>query len=352
MVECIEIIRDVYIIDIKVDPQNRIRQFHSDFHFDPEYIALKKSMKKFGQLQPVILDINYELIAGFLRFNVAIELGWSTIKAKIVDVSKEDKRLLEFLENWNRKDFTDYEVYRGLAMWKREYEEVHPETKQGKYIRSKDKNIKVHRDAFMPYNIKSFVEQHLGILGLKKRALFNKIRIGEAILDNKFDTYTINMIWQGKTSQNALLQILKRKEMREELLINTDCIPEEDTKLKKILNTITKSKFKSRKLEKCTSSDLPNKSELKPFEVNKERRKDTKPNNEEILNLNLKRKNDIENITENKRQEEQSCIDCRKARVSACPHCLAQFVICLNDIEKGCFVLKKANSKKCKGFEI
>lgn len=208
-----QIIKDMPVGDIKVDPQSRIRQ-PEDLHTYPRYMALKRSMKEDGQLQPIIININYKLIDGFLRFNVAIELNWDTIKAIIVDVSIEGERRLEFTANYNRKNYTDYEEYRGLALWKHEYEEVHPETRRGGYIRSFDQNSKMHRNALML----SFVERYHELLGIQKRALFNKIRIGEAILQDEFDEYTIKLLEQGKISQSRLLQILKRNERRKAVL--------------------------------------------------------------------------------------------------------------------------------------
>ena len=70
-----------------------------------------------------------------------------------------------------------------ISIFLDEYEQAHPETKRGSYLRSRDRNSKVHRNAFMP----SFVEKYHKQLGIQKRALFNKIRIGEAILQNRFD---------------------------------------------------------------------------------------------------------------------------------------------------------------------
>ena len=314
-----EIIKDMPIGGIKVDPQTRIRQ-PEDLHMYPRYMALKKSMIEDGQLVPIIININYKLIDGFLRFNVAIELNWDTIKVIIVDVSNEGERRLEFTANYNRKNYTDYEEYRGLALWKRAYEEAYPETKRGGYLRSFDPKSKVHRNALML----SFVERYHEVLGIQKRALYNKIRIGEAILQDQFDKDIIKLLEQGTISQSRLLQILKGSERK--LVVSS--IPEEVQDQKK--SPKTKNKIK----------------EKRPLRL------PSKKNNTFRTNSVKTNKKKIRKEKEEQEKKEELCIECNKARASACPNCLNQFILCLNDLEKGHFVLKKADSKKCKEFEF
>lgn len=312
-------IKDLPIGLIKVDPQTRIRQ-PEDLHTYPRYMAIKTSMEIDGQLVPIIININYKLIDGFLRFNAAIELNWETIKVIIVDVSIEGERRLEFTANYNRKNYTLYEEYRGLALWKHEYEETYPETRRGGYIRSFDHESKVHRNALML----SFVDRYHEVLGIQKRALFNKIRIGEAILQNEFDEDTIKLLEQGNISQSRLLQILTGSERKKAVLT----IPE------KVQGQKSLPKVKDQIKEK-RSLILPSKKK------NSFRPKSHKTNKKKIR----KEKREQE-------EKEELCIECNKARASACPTCLNQFIICLNDLEKGQFILKKADWKKCKEFEF
>ena len=53
--------------------KKRIRRHLGDIE------ALMESLKKYGQLSPIIIDRGYELIAGFRRLEAAKRLGWKVI---------------------------------------------------------------------------------------------------------------------------------------------------------------------------------------------------------------------------------------------------------------------------------
>lgn len=89
--------------DIKIPP--RIRDRKVDVN------DLVESLSEFGQLQPIILNQDYELIAGYRRYKAAKKLGWNTIDAKIIDVKDRKKRILiELEENQIRKNFNAEEI--------------------------------------------------------------------------------------------------------------------------------------------------------------------------------------------------------------------------------------------------
>ncbi len=72
---------------------------------------LKNSMRIRGMINPVIIDRNNALIAGYRRITAARELGWDTIECRVIDVPTElDKIMLEADENIGRKDFTSSEL--------------------------------------------------------------------------------------------------------------------------------------------------------------------------------------------------------------------------------------------------
>jgi len=75
-----------------------------------EIQELAQSLKKYGQIQPIILDSDQNLIAGERRFRAAQMLGWEEISFQYRDDLDElSKRELELEENVCRKDFTDKE---------------------------------------------------------------------------------------------------------------------------------------------------------------------------------------------------------------------------------------------------
>lgn len=96
----------VKIEDIKV--KLRVRKEKGDIE------SLKRSLNKFGLLNPITLNSKYELIAGERRLLAAKELGWTTINAVILENLSEIQELeLELEENSQRKAFTDNELIEG-----------------------------------------------------------------------------------------------------------------------------------------------------------------------------------------------------------------------------------------------
>ena len=76
--------------------------------------SLMASLKRVGQLNPILVTPSHELIAGFRRLTAAQELGWQSIEAEIVQAADEIRRLeMELEENVYRKDFTPEEILEG-----------------------------------------------------------------------------------------------------------------------------------------------------------------------------------------------------------------------------------------------
>ena len=97
----------VKIEDIKV--KKRVRRDLGDL------TALKDSMHRYGLMNPITLNSNYELVAGERRLEAAKSLGWERINANILDSNVDNIRQLEMeLEEHNqRKEFTDEELMEG-----------------------------------------------------------------------------------------------------------------------------------------------------------------------------------------------------------------------------------------------
>lgn len=81
---------------------------------------LARSFRNMGQLQPILITTNYELIVGERRFRAAEMLGWERIEAKILDVSEQTSPettalLYEFVENDQRLDLTWPDEVRAVA---------------------------------------------------------------------------------------------------------------------------------------------------------------------------------------------------------------------------------------------
>ena len=82
--------------------------------------VLMESMRKHGQLCPIIVNRDRELIAGYRRLAAARQLGWHSIAALIVDQEHEADRLeLELEENIQRKQLTFAEISDGFSRLER-----------------------------------------------------------------------------------------------------------------------------------------------------------------------------------------------------------------------------------------
>ncbi len=96
------------ISDISVPP--RIRQEEGDTG------SLNESIEKHGLLHPILVDEQYNLIAGYRRLQVCRKLGWTHIEAIVVETGGDrlKKLEIELQENLGRRDLTDgdLEAYR------------------------------------------------------------------------------------------------------------------------------------------------------------------------------------------------------------------------------------------------
>ena len=92
----------VQINDIKV--KKRIRKDLGDIS------SLADSLKKYGQISPIIITKKNVLVAGERRLEAAKSLGWKTINATIADVSGTLAKLeYEVEENVQRQAFSPQE---------------------------------------------------------------------------------------------------------------------------------------------------------------------------------------------------------------------------------------------------
>ncbi|MBP7494752.1 MAG: ParB N-terminal domain-containing protein [Spirochaetales bacterium] len=89
----------VRIDDIKV--RKRIRKSVGDLS------SLMESMRKYGLLQPIVIDSENTLLAGYRRLEAARQLGWKTIPVVVVNRTENlDRVEIELEENVQRKDFS------------------------------------------------------------------------------------------------------------------------------------------------------------------------------------------------------------------------------------------------------
>ena len=73
--------------------------------------ALMESLRKYGLLNPIVINSKGELIAGHRRLESARRLGWQHIEVAVLEKEGEiDKLELEIEENVQRKSLTPDEL--------------------------------------------------------------------------------------------------------------------------------------------------------------------------------------------------------------------------------------------------
>ena len=96
------------ISQIKIN--RRIRNEYGDME------DLANSIKEYGLLHPIVVDNQYNLIAGGRRLLACERIGLKEIEAKVLgDLTVRELRLLELEENIKRKDLTEIERSKALV---------------------------------------------------------------------------------------------------------------------------------------------------------------------------------------------------------------------------------------------
>ena len=66
---------------------------------DAEYQKIKRSIERFGYIDPIIINKDGTIIGGHQRYSVLSELGYTEIEVVVVDLSKEDEKALNVALN-------------------------------------------------------------------------------------------------------------------------------------------------------------------------------------------------------------------------------------------------------------
>ena len=86
---------------------NRIRKTLGELE------GLRESIRKVGLLNPILIDMDNQLISGYRRLEAVKKLGWEYIEVRILDIrSRRQRILIETEENSHRVDFNEEEILR------------------------------------------------------------------------------------------------------------------------------------------------------------------------------------------------------------------------------------------------
>ena len=117
-------IKIIKISNIKIGDRNR--KFNAE-----KANELAKSIEEIGLLQPIVIDNNYNLIAGLHRLEATRILGWEDIPCQIVYFDELNSEIAEIDENLIRADLLVLERADLLARRQEIYELSYPQTKAG-----------------------------------------------------------------------------------------------------------------------------------------------------------------------------------------------------------------------------
>lgn len=118
----------IAIDQIQVDETKRIRRDSGDLG------PLQRSIDTVGLINPILLDENKNLVAGYRRLSACRNLGWEEIDANIIGFDGDQLKMLEveIAENFFRKDFSPEEI---LSTEKRRLEILNARRKKGLWER-------------------------------------------------------------------------------------------------------------------------------------------------------------------------------------------------------------------------
>lgn len=139
--------------------------------------TLKLSIQELGLLNPLVVNSDYELIAGYHRFQALKDLAFEEVDVQIVDYNELKKELAEIDENLVRNELTALDFSEQLLERKKIYEKLHPEaTEKAK----KTQNLPNRQDDGLG-KVDSFTKVMAEILPMSDRTIQRVVKIGSDI---------------------------------------------------------------------------------------------------------------------------------------------------------------------------
>jgi len=87
---------------------------HSRPYGPGDVADLMDSLREHGQLQPIVVDEDNNLLMGFRRYEAAKRLGWADIRAERREPPEKKKAIVNLVENLVRKDLTLWEEIQAI----------------------------------------------------------------------------------------------------------------------------------------------------------------------------------------------------------------------------------------------
>lgn len=166
----------VALTRIKVNPEDRQREDIGNIE------ELANSFQEFGQLQPILLDNELNLIAGFRRLTAAASLGWDSIHAELLgEISDVRSKEIELEENVRRKQLDWHEEQKAIA-------ELH--------------QLKSDEDPTWS------IDKTAAMIGKSRRTVYNAIELSTAV-------ETVPEVRKAESAHGAMLRLKRHKQIEQ-----------------------------------------------------------------------------------------------------------------------------------------
>lgn len=203
---------------------------------------LKKSIQTVGLLNPLVINENFELLAGARRYTALKELGINDVPVNIVSKNALEQELISIDENLVRQDLTKVEVEEYLSRGKQIYEQLYPNaTKTEDDI---DAEIKID----MPDEERSFIDITAEKTGLSKKSIKSAID-----RDQKSSQRVKKLRASGDLNASQANELIKLDHAQQEEI--ADLVIDKSAKdIKKLVSTIKETNDVSMAVEEVINA--------------------------------------------------------------------------------------------------
>lgn len=243
---------------------------------------LMKSIETVGCINPLIINKNYQLLAGGRRFTAMKNLGMDQVPVVMIEKNELEQELISIDENLVRLDLNKVEMEEALGRAKQIYDELHP----GMPSMEEELEAEKANPEERLTNNETFLEYTAQKTGLSKKAIKGAIdreaksspRVKEARLHGELNASQTNeLIKLDREDQEKLLEEVKGKSAADikkivkkaqqmgadqalELARAEEVLPKEYKNLKVMLNRM--NKLSSKILLEEMSCDHPDKNKI------------------------------------------------------------------------------------------
>lgn len=174
---------------------------------------LKESINAIGLLNPITINDNDELIAGYHRLEACKSLGHTEIECNIVSLEGLEAELAEIDENLQRNELSELEQGEQLVRRKEIYEELYPESKNGQYGGGKGEKTKTKSEN----DIVSFSDNTANTIGKSQRTIQRSIQIANKLDDTVKEQIRNTDLADNKT---ALLKLSRQTHEEQKKIVD------------------------------------------------------------------------------------------------------------------------------------